>query len=117
MSDFKLSGRELRKQGINRFGNLLVPNKNYCQFEDWMTPLIENVHDEQDAVWLEWSHQFIARNQESDKSSPPDPASKVIERLGREMHHHEDSFLANRHDDSVLTYGQLGTKFLSYVPP
>lgn len=98
MGDFKLSGRELRKKGINRIGNLLVPNKNYCQFEDWMTPLIEKMHDEQDAAWLEWSHKFIAWNQGSDKSSPPEKfvwtPSKMIERLGREMDH----------DDSVLTW-------------
>ena len=35
MGDFKLSGRELRKKGINRIGDLLVPNKNYCEFEDF----------------------------------------------------------------------------------
>jgi deoxyhypusine synthase len=34
MGDFQLSGRDLRKRGINRIGNLLVPNKNYCEFED-----------------------------------------------------------------------------------
>ena len=31
MGDFKLNGRELRKKGINRIGNLLVPNKvSFC---------------------------------------------------------------------------------------
>ena len=34
MGDSKLSGRELRKKGINRIGDLLVPNKNNCKFED-----------------------------------------------------------------------------------
>jgi deoxyhypusine synthase len=48
----KLSGRELLEKGINRIGNLLVhvPNKNYCQFDVWMTPLIEKMHDEQDVT-------------------------------------------------------------------
>jgi len=41
MGDFKLDGRTLRKKGINRIGNLLVPNKNYCEFENWMSPIIE----------------------------------------------------------------------------
>ena len=49
MGDFKLSGRELRKKGINRIGDLLVPNKNNCKFDDWMAPLIKRMHDEQDA--------------------------------------------------------------------
>lgn len=98
MGDFKLSGRELRKKGINRIGNLLVPNKNYCQFEDWVTPLIEKMHDEQDAAWLQWSQDMLLWNQASDGSSPPDKfvwtPSRIIERLGLEMDH----------DDSVLTW-------------
>ncbi|XP_018800545.1 PREDICTED: probable deoxyhypusine synthase [Bactrocera latifrons] len=34
MGSFELSGRDLRDRGINRIGNLLVPNDNYCTFED-----------------------------------------------------------------------------------
>ena len=98
MGDFKLSGRELRKKGINRIGNLLVPNKNYCQFEDWVTPLIEKMHDEQDTAWLQWSQDMLVWNQARDGSSPPDKfvwtPSRIIERLGLEMDH----------DDSVLTW-------------
>ena len=30
-----LKGSKLRAQGLNRIGNLLVPNDNYCKFEDW----------------------------------------------------------------------------------
>jgi deoxyhypusine synthase len=33
MGEFSLKGSELRKKGINRTGNLLVPNTNYCYFE------------------------------------------------------------------------------------
>ena len=33
--DFNLSGTQLRNEGVNRIGNLLVPNDNYCRFEDW----------------------------------------------------------------------------------
>lgn len=35
VGDFKLDGATLRKQGRNRIGNMLVPNSNYCLFEDW----------------------------------------------------------------------------------
>lgn len=52
MGDFNLDGRELRRRGINRIGNLLVPNKNYCKFEDWLSPLLDRLHDEQDERWL-----------------------------------------------------------------
>ncbi|NXN92896.1 DHYS synthase, partial [Rhinopomastus cyanomelas] len=39
LGDFSLRGRELRENGINRIGNLLVPNSNYCRFEDWLAPI------------------------------------------------------------------------------
>lgn len=46
---FALKGAELRQKGINRIGNLLVPNRNYCLFEDWLTPLLDTLMDEQEA--------------------------------------------------------------------
>ncbi|NWJ02480.1 DHYS synthase, partial [Crypturellus undulatus] len=39
VGDFELRGQELRERGINRIGNLLVPNDNYCKFEDWLMPI------------------------------------------------------------------------------
>ncbi|BAT73860.1 hypothetical protein VIGAN_01140600 [Vigna angularis var. angularis] len=35
---FSLLGAYLRSKGLNRIGNLLVPN--YCKFEDWIIPII-----------------------------------------------------------------------------
>jgi deoxyhypusine synthase len=69
MGSFDLKGTELRVRGINRLGNLLVPNLNYCAFEEWVMPLLSKMHDEQDeskgkVVW-----------------SP----SKIIERFGLEL--------------------------------
>lgn len=49
VGDFALGGRDLRTKGQNRIGNLLVPNKNYCLFEDWLGPILDKMHDEQDA--------------------------------------------------------------------
>eukprot|EP00913_Durusdinium_trenchii_P021211 g19925.t1 len=34
LGDFALPGLDLRRKGINRIGNLLAPNENYCKFED-----------------------------------------------------------------------------------
>lgn len=31
-----------------RIGNLLVPNDNYCKFEDWLMPILDQMVDEQD---------------------------------------------------------------------
>lgn len=87
MGDFKLNGVDLRKKGINRIGNLLVPNKNYCQFEDWMAPLIDKMHDEQDAAHKEWAIK-IAAMKDGDNEFPEKfvwTPSKVIERLGHEI--------------------------------
>lgn len=47
MGDFGLKGAELRKKGINRIGNLLVPNRNYCLFEDWFSQVLDEMLDEQ----------------------------------------------------------------------
>ena len=47
LGDFTLRGRELRDKGINRIGNLLVPNDNYCKFEDWLKPILDEMLKEQ----------------------------------------------------------------------
>eukprot|EP00536_Pseudo-nitzschia_multiseries_P003976 jgi/Psemu1/186901/e_gw1.63.68.1 len=112
MGDFKLDGRSLRKKGINRIGNLLVPNKNYCQFEDWVSPIIGKMHDEQDEKMIEWARAFVWT------------PSKFIHRLGTEIDH-EDSVLywAAKNDIPVfcpaLTDGSVGDMlyFHSYKRP
>lgn len=47
LGDFTLRGAELRKKGINRIGNLLVPNNNYCQLEEWILPVWDKMLEEQ----------------------------------------------------------------------
>ena len=47
LGDFHLSGRDLRARGINRTGNLLLPNDNYCKFEDWVIPILDQLLIEQ----------------------------------------------------------------------
>eukprot|EP00760_Papus_ankaliazontas_P034434 PhM_4_TR7191/c0_g1_i1/m.86596/K00809/DHPS, dys; deoxyhypusine synthase len=41
LGDFSLDGHKLRDKGLNRIGNLLVPNNNYVNFEDFMMPLLD----------------------------------------------------------------------------
>jgi deoxyhypusine synthase len=67
LGDFALSGRTLREKGINRIGNLLVPNDNYCKFEDWMMPILDQMVKEQKEDGTLWS------------------PSKMIQRLGEEI--------------------------------
>lgn len=45
--DFFLPGAQLRSKGLNRIGNLLVPNDNYCKFEDWIIPIFDQLLKEQ----------------------------------------------------------------------
>jgi len=95
MGDFKLKGADLRKKGINRIGNLLVPNNNYCEFEDWLTPLLEELHDEQD--------------QTGEYFTP----SKIIKRLGEKIDNEESVwYWAAKNDIPVfcpaLTDGSIG---------
>lgn len=45
--DFSLPGAYLRSKGLNRIGNLLVPNDNYCKFEDWIVPIFDQMLKEQ----------------------------------------------------------------------
>lgn len=45
--DFHLKGQDLRAQGLNRVGNMLVPNSNYCAFEDWIMPILDTMLLEQ----------------------------------------------------------------------
>ena len=44
---FDLDGRDLRIKGINRTGNLLFPNDDYCDFEDWIMPILDYMLEKQ----------------------------------------------------------------------
>ncbi|GMH63661.1 hypothetical protein TrLO_g4310 [Triparma laevis f. longispina] len=75
MGDFnKFKGKDLRLKGINRIGNLLIPNNNYCKFEDWFSPLLTKMHDEQEETGAFWS------------------PSKMIERMGRDIDNEESVY-------------------------
>lgn len=67
LGSFELSGRKLREKGLNRIGNLLVPNENYCKFENWIIPLLDEMVDEQTNQNILWT------------------PSKVIQRLGERI--------------------------------
>lgn len=69
LGDFALKGAELRKRGLNRIGNMLVPNSNYCKFEDWIMPILDAMLREQQEQGTHWT------------------PSKVIARLGQEINH------------------------------
>src|SRR3989344_437696 len=47
LGDFRASGKELREKGINRAGNIFIPNSRYCDFEDFIVPIFEEIYTEQ----------------------------------------------------------------------
>lgn len=59
LGDFALPGAQLRSQGINRIGNLLVPNDNYCAFEQWLMPVLDRLLEEQRDHARVWSPSTI----------------------------------------------------------
>ena len=40
LGDFNMKGSDLREKGINRIGNIIVPNNNYIKLEEWFVPLV-----------------------------------------------------------------------------
>ncbi|XP_050532246.1 probable deoxyhypusine synthase [Daktulosphaira vitifoliae] len=103
IGDFQLKGSDLREKGINRIGNLLVPNNNYCKFENWVMPILDKMLEEQKIAWT---------------------PSQIVERLGLEINN-EDSicYWAARNKIPIfcpaLTDGSLGDMmyFHSYRNP
>lgn len=67
VGSFSLDDKMLRKRGLNRIGNLIVPNDNYCKFEDWIIPVLD---------------EALADQKENGVIYTP---SKLIELLGRRI--------------------------------
>ncbi|HLC78002.1 MAG TPA: deoxyhypusine synthase [Candidatus Nanoarchaeia archaeon] len=47
LGDFRASGKELRERGINRAGNIFIPNSRYCDFEDFIMPIFDEIYQNQ----------------------------------------------------------------------
>lgn len=100
MSSFSADGTDLRKKGLNRIGNLVVPNANYCAFEDWVVPILDKMLEEQEA----------SKGTDEEINWTP---SKVIHRLGKEINDERSVYYwAWKNDIPVfcpaLTDGSLG---------
>ncbi|KAJ4302710.1 Deoxyhypusine synthase [Kalmusia sp. IMI 367209] len=97
---FSTPGVSLRAKGLNRIGNLVVPNNNYCAFEDWVLPILD---------------KMLLEQEESRKTDEPThwTPSKVINRLGKEINDERSVYYwAWKNDIPVfcpaLTDGSLG---------
>jgi len=47
LGDFNADGKKLRDSGINRIGNIFVPNSRYIKFEKFVQPILEEMYQEQ----------------------------------------------------------------------
>ena len=47
LGEFNVSGEELREKGINRIGNIFVPNSRYEKFEEFIQPILDDIYQEQ----------------------------------------------------------------------
>lgn len=72
--EFHFRGAELREKGLNRIGNLIVPNDNYCKFEDWINPKLDFMKKEQEEKGKSWT------------------PSSIIEYLGHEIDNKESIY-------------------------
>jgi len=100
IGSFTTNGASLRAKGLNRIGNLIVPNNNYCSFEDWLIPILDKMLEEQEA----------SKGTEEELHWTP---SKVIHRLGKEINDERSVYYwAWKNDIPVLcpalTDGSLG---------
>lgn len=111
LGEFSLKGDALREQGLNRIGNLLVPNDNYCKFEEWIVPILDKMLEEQDEYVAKHGANCLEANQELD--SPIWTPSKMIDRLGKEIND-ESSVLYWAHKNKIpifcpsITDGSIG---------
>ena len=50
IGSFEAPGKNLREEGINRAGNIFIPNSRYVKFEKFFQPLLEEVYRENKVV-------------------------------------------------------------------
>ncbi|XP_038554780.1 deoxyhypusine synthase-like [Micropterus salmoides] len=74
MGDFTLSGRDLFIKGLDRIGNLLIPEENYTKFDKWLMPILKQMLLEQNTQGVNWT------------------PSKMIHRMGKEINNPESVY-------------------------
>ncbi|KAL9073449.1 MAG: hypothetical protein Q9161_002870 [Pseudevernia consocians] len=114
LSSFSADGADLREKGMNRIGNLVVPNSNYCAFEDWVIPILDAMLLEQETSKKKKPAQTPSSSSSSEEEGPLVwTPSAVISRLGAEIAD-ESSILYWAHRNGIpvfcpaLTDGSLG---------
>ncbi|AMD19241.1 HBR340Wp [Eremothecium sinecaudum] len=111
LGEFSLKGASLREKGLNRIGNLLVPNDNYCKFEEWVIPVLDKMLEEQEEHVRIHGNEALHAN--ASKESPIWTPSSLCDRLGKEIND-ESSVLYWAHKNKIpvfcpaITDGSIG---------
>ena len=95
IGDFKASGEQLRKKGINRIGNIFVSNNRYVQFEKFIQPILEELYQKQKLT------------------GKPTTPLEIIKKLGEKINNKESIYYwANKNNIPVycpcITDGAIG---------
>ncbi|XP_068435024.1 deoxyhypusine synthase-like [Clinocottus analis] len=101
IGEFSMPGKDLYEKGLNRTGNTLMPEENYKKFDDWMTPILKQMLEEQNTQGVRWT------------------PSKVIHRFGKEINNPESIYYwAYKNNIPVfspaLTDGAIGDEFFLF---
>lgn len=106
LGNFEAKGAELREKGINRTGNIFVPNSRYCAFEDFLNPILAKMDEEQK------------------KTGQVITPSEFVARLGKEINNPESIYYwAQKNNIPIfcpaLTDGSIGDMlyFFSFKHP
>lgn len=96
IGDFALRGSKLRRKGWNRIGNLIVPNENYCRFEDWLQPQLDLLLEKQQQRLAQLLQQQVQQQQQINLSEVVLAPSDLTRHLGIAIGSHP------RHEESLL---------------
>lgn len=101
LGSFDADGARLREKGINRTGNIFVPNSRYCQFEDFLQPILEKLAEEQ---------------KKTGKIITP---SEFVNRLGKEINNEESIYYWTCKNNipvfcPAITDGAIGDQLFFY---
>jgi deoxyhypusine synthase len=86
VGDFTLPGAQLRAGNLNRVGNLLIPNNNYVNFEEFFVPVLRDVHLQQCANGC---------------TAVTEP-SAILRATGKHLAESPSSLVTNNASDSVI---------------
>ncbi|RJQ15879.1 deoxyhypusine synthase [Candidatus Woesearchaeota archaeon] len=68
IGDFNAKGSILFEKGVNRTGNIFVPNDRFAYFEKFITPMLENIYQKQKTISAKQLIQELGKAINSDDS-------------------------------------------------